>query len=84
MLSLTIVYSDSPPPDAPSPWQSVSTQRLWSPAEHGAHVPQVHNGCTVTRSPVPTGLTPLPTATTSPENSCPMTNGSGAGLIGPT
>ena len=38
-------------------------------------VSQLRSGITVTRSPFLTDFTPLPVSTTSPQNSCPGTQG---------
>ena len=87
----TTVYSASPPPPVPMPWQSICSQRLWKPAAQCVHVPHVHSGAIATRSPGASGSrspgpssVAAPSSTTSAENSCPTMIGSGAGLIGPS
>src|SRR6266566_8223632 len=67
----------------PTPIAFQFSQRLKWPARHCRHVPSNKDGSTATKSPAFRLPTPAPSATTSPENSCPGTIGYRVGANSP-
>src|SRR5439155_16528193 len=67
----------------PTPIAFQFSQRLKWPARHCRHVPSNKDGSTATKSPAFRLPTPAPSATTSPEDSCPGTIGYRVGANSP-
>ena len=77
----TRASSAKPPGAPPRPMRAAPAQWATSPARHHRHVPQDRTGSTAARIPsAQSSPAPAPTATTSPQNSWPMTVP--AGMIG--
>ena len=66
-------------PGALNPGSTCASQMVCAPDWHVEQVPQARMNGAITLSPTCQRVTPAPTDTTSPQNSCPKTSGRGAG-----